>query len=63
MGKERQMFYLAGVFPSLHESYTYHVLGNLPRVGFGALAGGEYRSLQALQGVWVQIYKKIGRDG
>lgn len=63
MGKERQMIYLAGVFSSLQESYTNHVLGNLPRVGSRAVGGGEDRSLQALQGVWVVSYKEIGRDG
>lgn len=38
MGKERLEFHLAGVFSSLQESYTYHVVGNSPGVGLAALA-------------------------
>lgn len=57
------MIYLAGVFSSLQESNTHHVVGNLPRVGRRALGGREDWSLQALQLVWVVGYKEIGRDG
>lgn len=63
MGEERLMFYLAGVFSSLQESYAYHVPCDLPRVGLGAVTCREYRSLQALQGVWVVTYKKTRRGG